>query len=177
MSDDDLAPFVAEPAHAATAFRILYDRYAQNVLSFALARFPTIADDVAQETWTRAWNKLNTKGPAMTNLRGWLFTIARNIGTDFHRRPKTATLEVDITDTTSGVAENWIQDERKDAMRKCLETLAQQKPDYAAVVGAFLGGEEVTAAADRLGISRANFDQRKKRALDALQDCVERRLS
>lgn len=45
----------------------------------------------------------------------------------------------------------------------------------AAVIQAFLDGEAVVAAAERLGITRANFDQRKKRALDALQECVEPR--
>jgi RNA polymerase sigma-70 factor (ECF subfamily) len=177
MSDAELAACVADPVQAQGAFRLLYDRHAESLMAFALARFPAHADDVAQETWARAWRQLNEKGRTMTNLRGWLFTIARNLGTDFHRGPKSAGLDdMDVADRSPGVAENWIQDERRDAMKKCLDTLNKQKPEYGAVVGAFLGGEEVAAASERLGISRANFDQRKKRALDALQDCVERRL-
>ena len=178
MGDGELAASVADPAHGSEAFRALYDRYAANVLAYAKARFPGHAEDVSQETWVRALRTLNKGGAAMTNLKAWLFTVAHNLGTNYHRGVKTAPLgdTDDAADRTPGVPEQMLKTEREAVMARCFEQLNASRPEYAAVVRAALAGERPEEAAPRLGISRDNFDKRKQRAIEALQTCVQGKL-
>jgi len=48
---------------------------------------PVLADDLAQETITKAWVKLDTFQEG-TNLRAWLFTILRNTFLSMKRKQK-----------------------------------------------------------------------------------------
>jgi len=177
-ADADLAGTVCHPVNGLTAMKILYDRHATDLHALIVSRFPRVADEVCQETWLRVYTVLSNGPRPMPNFRGWLWTIARNLGTEHYRGRPTAELE-SVRELDSGVPEPSAQLEKRErevVMKRCYETLRRQKPEYAVVVTAFLDGEAPSLAADRLGISRANFDQRKKRALDALQQCVESRL-
>lgn len=177
-SDADLANEVFDPTKGIEALKTLYERHANDLLALVLPRFPRVAEEVCQETWVRVFTVLKAGPRSMPNFRGWLWTIARNLGTEMHRRKPIAELESEreIDSREPEPSTHLEKRERETIMKRCYDKLNLQKPEYAAVVSAFLDGESPTQAADRLGISRANFDQRKKRALDALQQCVEERL-
>ncbi|MEU4173449.1 sigma-70 family RNA polymerase sigma factor [Streptomyces sp. NPDC026665] len=51
------------------------------------------AEDIVQETLTRCWLKFGSNDPAM--LRPWLFTVARNLVIDSHRKNQARPQEVD----------------------------------------------------------------------------------
>ncbi|MDH3039217.1 sigma-70 family RNA polymerase sigma factor [Streptomyces sp. TRM75561] len=52
------------------------------------------AEDIVQETLLRCWLKYGTADRAM--LRPWLFTVARNLVMDAHRKNKNRPAEIDI---------------------------------------------------------------------------------
>ena len=79
------------------AFSELVEEYKKPVYFFAfrLAGNHADADDVAQTTFLKAFQKLSQFEPG-TNLRSWLFAIAANAATDLVRRKGTRR-EVELT--------------------------------------------------------------------------------
>ncbi|MEM9067016.1 MAG: RNA polymerase sigma factor [Myxococcota bacterium] len=68
------------------AFDVVYDRYRPRVFSFLcrLSADRFLAEDLVQETFLRLANKARDLHPT-TNLRAWLFTVARNLCVDQRR--------------------------------------------------------------------------------------------
>jgi RNA polymerase sigma factor (sigma-70 family) len=59
-------------------------------LAVTILRDPDLADDVAQETFVRAWRHAGTYDPRRGRVATWLLTIARNLAID-HARVRSAT--------------------------------------------------------------------------------------
>lgn len=75
------------------AFGRLYEQYVRMVHGVLLARVPYgEVDDLMQEVFLVALRELGElREPG--RFGGWLATIARNIATDYHRRPKSRSLQ------------------------------------------------------------------------------------
>jgi RNA polymerase sigma-70 factor, ECF subfamily len=72
------------------AFRLIFERYTRPVLSFLydLVGRRELAEDLAQETFVRAYRGLHTLRDE-TKLSTWLFGIARNVAREsFRSRPR-----------------------------------------------------------------------------------------
>jgi RNA polymerase sigma-70 factor (ECF subfamily) len=71
------------------SFAELIHRHLDGVYKFAYryVRDPADAEDIAQETFVRAWKNLK-KFDTTKNLRTWLFTIAKNASLDFLKKKK-----------------------------------------------------------------------------------------
>lgn len=71
------------------SFAELVSRHLSGVYKFAYryVRDPADAEDVAQETFVRAWKHLK-KFDTSKNLRTWLFTIAKNTALDMLKKKK-----------------------------------------------------------------------------------------
>jgi len=178
LTDAELAARVCSPSEGGRAFRELYARHGRDLLAMLMARFPHCAEDASQVAWLKAFEILQAGPREMPNFRGWLWTIARNQALDAVRRSRGARLDAaeEPADLAETALEQLAHGEREQAMRDCVKQLREQQPDHAAVVAAFLQGEEVVPAAARLGISRNNFDKRKQRAMQSLRVCVEGKL-
>ena len=106
-----------------TAFHELYERYAPDVYRFALwlSGSPTEADDIASETFVRAWtssSKIRTE-----TIKAYLFTIARNLFLQQQRRQKRqVALDYAAQKTGSG-PHNFVED------RLALAQVLQQLQD------------------------------------------------
>ena len=63
------------------AFAELVDRYQRQLFGFLgrLGMSQAQAEDIAQETFLRAWTHLNSYQPERAQFVTWLFTIARNL--------------------------------------------------------------------------------------------------
>ncbi|HVA36687.1 MAG TPA: sigma-70 family RNA polymerase sigma factor [Candidatus Dormibacteraeota bacterium] len=63
------------------AFAALVDRHKRGILNFigASIRSPEDAQDLAQETFLRAYAHLGTYNPALGKFSTWLYHIARNV--------------------------------------------------------------------------------------------------
>lgn len=71
------------------AFPLLLERHLSAVYKFAyrFLRDPQDAEDIAQETFIRAWKHLKTFD-ASRNFKTWIFTIAKNAALDFIKSKK-----------------------------------------------------------------------------------------
>ena len=70
------------------AFAALFQHFAPRVKAF-IQRSGTSeanAEELAQETMLAVWRKAALFDPASSGAAGWIFTIARNLRIDYHRR-------------------------------------------------------------------------------------------
>jgi RNA polymerase sigma factor (sigma-70 family) len=82
-------------------------RFQRRVFGLALTmlRDPDLADEVAQETFVRAWRHAATYDPRRGTVAAWLLTIARNAAIDRARlRPVTPT-DPDVIASQLDIAE------------------------------------------------------------------------
>ncbi|WP_343048476.1 sigma-70 family RNA polymerase sigma factor [Allobranchiibius huperziae] len=80
-----------------TDLRALYDRHATALFGFALhlsGGDRGRAEDIVQETLVRAWQHLPGQPAVRQDIRPWLFTVARRIAIDQHRRAEARPTEV-----------------------------------------------------------------------------------
>ena len=86
------------------------------------------AQDLAQETYLRAWKYFGTFEPG-TNCRAWLFRILHNVWSDQWRRPR---LELPLTEREEALVEpyyDWEDDFLKDELSQDIELALSQLPD------------------------------------------------
>lgn len=72
------------------AFAALFQHFAPRVKAF-IQRSGTSeanAEELAQETMLAVWRKAALFDPARSGASGWIFTIARNLRIDYHRRER-----------------------------------------------------------------------------------------
>jgi RNA polymerase sigma-70 factor (ECF subfamily) len=174
-TDAELARRVSTGPDRTRAFEALFARHHARLLAFLLARFPDTAEDVAQEAWLKALAAARAGPRAMTNFRGFLFEVARNLALDLQRRKCTVPFadgaEPQAPDSTA--LDTLLDTERRNVVRECLKRL---HPDQRTVVEAAAGGESAEECAARLGVSHGIIYQRKSRGLSALRECVKRHL-
>ena len=95
LSDESLlAGLAAGDAEAATAF---VRRFQARVygLAFVMLRDREQADDVAQETFVRAWRYAATYDPRRGQVATWLLSIARNAAIDVTRVKRASRVDLD----------------------------------------------------------------------------------
>jgi RNA polymerase sigma-70 factor (ECF subfamily) len=70
----------------------LYDLYGKLVYSIILrtVRDQAAAEDLAQETFLKVWNRIHTFDVEKGNFEGWLVTVARNRALDYLRSTATS---------------------------------------------------------------------------------------
>ena len=155
--------------------RALYDEVAGPLFGFALrltgdrAR----AEEVVQETLVRAWSRAAELDLEPGALRGWLFTVARNLVTDLRRgdaaRPST------VHDERALSAAPAVEElERAVQSWTVAEALDRLTPEHRAVlVTTFYDGYSVAEAAHLLGVPAGTVKSRTYYALRALRLALE----
>lgn len=70
-----------------SAFRAIYDLYADTLVYklHKLVKMDAIVEELHQDTFMRLWNA-REQLQENTHLKGYLFTIARNLAIDFYRK-------------------------------------------------------------------------------------------
>jgi RNA polymerase sigma-70 factor (ECF subfamily) len=158
------------------ACRELIDRHHAGVYGYLrrLGADATLAEDLTQETYTRAWQRIDSlRGAA--SLRSWLLTIARNQFLQWARagRPEAPTLErlPETADDRPGADSALARDERNDAVRAAVGRL---DPDLRETVALHyfqeLSFRQVGAV---LGIPAGTVKSRLNRALGRLRALLE----
>ncbi len=71
-----------------------YDAHADAIFRFCLVKVSNRerAQDITQETFMRYWQTLRT-GESIKNHRAYLYTVSRNLITDWYRRKKETSLD------------------------------------------------------------------------------------
>ena len=154
-----------------TRVRALYDDAAGPLFGFVLRLTGdrVRAEEVVQETLVRAWRQIPHLDPDTDKLRGWLFTVARNLVTDLWRsdaaRPVTVYDEQALHTTPA-------DDQLDKAMQRwaLTDALNQCTPEHRDVlIAIYLDSNSIAEAAHRLGIPPGTVTSRTHRALRALR--------
>ncbi|MCX5785203.1 MAG: RNA polymerase sigma factor [Elusimicrobia bacterium] len=108
-------------ANDSGAFEVLLDRYKKQIFSFIfrLIRNPEDAEDLAQDTFIKAFRNLNSYNSSYPFIT-WLFRIAHNTCVDFLRAKKPQTLSID-DENTPDIADG------PDSTHKTVELKLQQE--------------------------------------------------
>ncbi|AIN72111.1 RNA polymerase sigma-70 factor [Flavobacterium psychrophilum FPG101] len=124
------------------AFTFLLDSYWNEVYGFMLQRAEneTDAEDIAIETFSKAFDKIATYNPEF-QFNTWLIAIAKNVHIDLLRKKKSS-LFIDITDEendiaysvadTSPSAEDKLITEQN--LSRLLQFIKELKPAYQEVI-------------------------------------------
>src|SRR5688572_33140827 len=96
LSDEALlAGLASGEADAAAAFVRRFQARVYGVV-ITIVRDPGTAEDVAQETFVRAWRHAGTYDPRRGRVSTWLLTIARNAAIDAMRVRRVEPLDPDV---------------------------------------------------------------------------------
>lgn len=108
-------------------YRLLVDRYKEALFRhcFYVLHDETMAEDIAQDAFVKAYRQLNKYDAKKASFKAWLFTIATRLCLDELRRNKPLSLENEelILDTNPGPYDRAIDQELYDAV-------VQLKPKY-----------------------------------------------
>jgi len=93
-TDEEL--IAAHLAGDEAALSTLIDRHLSSVYSFArrLAGDQEAAEDIAQESWLKAWTHLSRFSPQKSSFKTWLMRIVRNTAIDYLRKKKSIPFSV-----------------------------------------------------------------------------------
>lgn len=120
------------------AYRELVHRFERPVFNLVarMVRDRTLAEDLTQDAFVKAFGRLDSYQPAQGKFSNWLFKIAHNTSLDHLRRGTVATVPLESQDDTGGGLHAVVADPR------------QTSPLDAAVAGGL--AEALEAALDRL---------------------------
>lgn len=141
---------------------------ALRAFAWSLARNPADADDLVQETLTKAWT-YRDKFQAGTNLRAWLFTILRN--TWYSAAAKRSREVADEEGRhAAGVATEGSQEWAVEltALRQALDDLPPEHREAIVLVGA--AGLSYEEAAEIAGCALGTIKSRVNRARNRLAE-------
>lgn len=136
--------------------------------AWSLARNPSDADDLVQETLTKAWT-YRDKYEAGTNLRAWLFTILRNTwySTTAKRGREVADEEGrHAASLTAEGSQEWAVE--LTALREALNELPPEHREAIVLVGA--AGLSYEEAAEIAGCALGTIKSRVNRARNRLAE-------
>ncbi|MFH1620595.1 MAG: RNA polymerase sigma factor [Patescibacteria group bacterium] len=122
------------------AFARIYDRYVEAIYRFVILKLPSQeeAQDVTAETFTRTWQYVN-ENKKITNIRAFLYRIARNLVADRYRNPENLQIDRSVTfgdENTSSIIEPSDQEHGKRVVEAradlslVLQKLERLKEDY-----------------------------------------------
>jgi RNA polymerase sigma-70 factor, ECF subfamily len=162
------------------AFHELVTRFERPVYSLIvrMVQDPALAEDLAQETFVKAWRSLRSYD-ASRKLSSWLFKIAHNTTIDHLRRhaPDTVSLEAPPEEEGRGglaavLADGSVEDpaaaaERRDMARSLERAIARLRPEYReSVVLFYIEGasyQEICEATELpLGTVKTNLHRARK---------------
>ena len=163
------------------AFGLLFMRIAPRLKTFLIRSGMTtsIAEDVVQETMLTVWRRAGYFDPARAGAATWIFTIARNLRIDRHRRDMRAGIgELDAPeesdtepDPQTSVEALSIASQRSARVKTALGTLSDEQ---AAVVRlSFFGDASHSEIARALGLPLGTVKSRVRLAMNRLRGLLE----
>jgi RNA polymerase sigma factor (sigma-70 family) len=176
LSDEALlAGMAAGDADAATAF---IRRFQARVygLVVTIVRDQGTAEDVAQETFVRAWRHARSYDPRRGRVATWLLTIARNLAIDVIRVKTAQPLDPDVvadrlqSTDVAGADQSLPADERDRVRRAIAELPAEQRP--ALFLAAYLG-RTAKEVGEHEGVPLGTAKTRIRAAMLKLRDSLE----
>jgi RNA polymerase sigma-70 factor (ECF subfamily) len=161
----------------ASAFEALYAAHAGRIAAYFLrSGFPrTDADDLTQETFTRAFRSLHTFDAARGAFRPWVATIARNVARKrWGRRAEPGNFDPELAEETLGRPDDpharAQRQEEIDAVRECVARLPE--PLGRIVRLRYVEGRSTRGVAAETGIPEATVRSRLAEAHERIERCL-----
>jgi RNA polymerase sigma factor (sigma-70 family) len=114
-------------------------------LAMTIVRQPAVAEEIAQETFTRAWRHAGAYDARRGRVATWLLTIARNLAIDVTRMrrlepadPELLAAELSLDRSTSVGGEAAIEPDEREALRRAISELPEGQR-RALVLAAYTG--------------------------------------
>jgi RNA polymerase sigma-70 factor (ECF subfamily) len=130
------------------------------------------AEDMLQETMLRAWRHRDALPGDENGVRGWLFTVARNVAIDADRMRRVRPAEVALTDLNDAVAAPDSPDSALAArdMVRAFANLSEVQRDVIRQI--YFRGDTIEEVATRLGIPAGTVKSRAHYGVQALRAAV-----
>jgi RNA polymerase sigma-70 factor, ECF subfamily len=130
------------------------------------------AEDMLQETMLRAWRHRETLPWDENGVRGWLFTVARNVAIDADRMRKVRPAEVALTALNDTAAASDTPDSAiaTQAMVRAFAELSEMQQDV--IRHLYFRGDTIEEVATRLGIPAGTVKSRAHYGVQALRAAV-----
>lgn len=157
----------------------LYDTYQERLRGYVYSMGVTHnLDDIVQETFLRLYYHIHKPNFSLEseNIEAYLYTIARNLVYDNHRRNKRASrVKVEVEDTVlQGIADKdrspeeiYEEKELLEALKKAIEKLPEK---IAEAVRGLLEGKTFEIVAHDIGIQVPALKYRLRKAKNLLDD-------
>lgn len=128
------------------------------------------AEDLTSEVFVRLLDAVRDRHAPQKTLRGWLYSVASHIVTDYHRKKYRSGQEVELMETIesgiSGPAEQTIKKQTLETLHEALSDLTEEQQD---VIALRFGYEmPIKEVAEMIGKSEGAVKQLQARAVAAL---------
>lgn len=157
------------------AVRTLYSRYGGPLLAYAQRATGSrdVAEDILQETLLRAWRHADRYDADRGSLETWLFTIARNLVIDHHRRRAARPRGVAQIEDHEPVETDEALDRAVEAWQVGGALRRLSEDHRAAIVETYYRGASIAQAAERLGVPEGTVKSRLHYGLRNLRLALE----
>lgn len=130
-----------------------------------------LAEDVLQETLIRAWRHAGSLSESTGSIRGWLFTVARNVMTDKMRAK--AVRPAEVAESPASVAVERDHADRVVDSMVAWEALGHLSEEHRSVlVEIYFQGRSVAETAEHLGIPAGTVKSRSHNAMKNLRELL-----
>ncbi|HMC39677.1 MAG TPA: sigma-70 family RNA polymerase sigma factor [Acidimicrobiales bacterium] len=176
--DDTLLAGMAAGDRSAAATFVRRHAAAVTGVAFHVVRDREMAEDIAQETFLRAWRAAGTFDARRGTAKAWLLSISRNAAIDLVRVRQAAPLSpVAVTDLLSarpalGAADDELVVEAEaEEVRRALERLPEDQ--RRALLLAAVAGRSAAEVGEIEGIPLGTAKTRIRAALTRMRDSLE----
>ncbi len=147
-------------------------------LALTIVRQPALAEEVAQETFTRVYRHAGNYDARKGKVSTWLLSIARNLAIDVTRMrrldpvdPEVIAAEISIASQLPGADEVAIQPDERDQLRAAISDLPEDQ--RRALVLAAYTGRTAREISDLDGVPLGTVKTRIRTAMLKLRDELE----
>lgn len=153
-------------------FLAVYDQYADDIFRFCTLKVSKrpVAEDITQEVFMRFWQQLR-QGNEIENERAFLYTVARNLVTDWYRRKKEQSLDAMTEGGFEFASDDHRSIEERAQVREALEVVSGlDELSREALTLRFVDGLSPKDIADINGETANAVSVRINRALKKVQE-------
>ncbi len=166
-------------------FQVLVKEHAPMLVSYlaSFTRSREDAEDVAQETFVKAYVNFEQFSEEKGHFAAWLRGIGRNLAVDHYRRTKRmVALDPQVLEGVdemfsaadqAGEGDAW--DDRVSFLRRCVEMLPERLRTACDLH--YYKGLGAKSVAEKIGATLSAVLKRLERARRSLRDCMDRKLS
>lgn len=164
------------------AFTSLFQHFAPRIKGFLQKSGATreLAEELAQETLVTLWRKAAQFDPARASAATWVYTIARNLWVDEHRRSQRGPGDagaaswlddLPMAEAPQSPDDELLGEQRRGALRTAIAALSPAQAEV--LQRAYYADQSQTQIAGELRLSLGTVKSRARLALDHLRQLLD----